>query len=129
MRKHFLIRFVQAFLNLRSLTNPCSASTSSRNGEHVKRQRRRSGGVSSSKHATYFSIQNYPPHAYMKIDKPSRAAMAVVAVLLSFVVCAVFAVATLFSADGQQLPIGVEDGKLDLIYEYEPLCSTTNDAC
>ena len=55
------------------------------------------------------------------MKKPSRAEMAVTAVLLSFIVCAVFAVASLFSADGQQLPISLVDGKLDLIYEYEHL--------
>ena len=41
------------------------------------------------------------------------------AVLLSFVVCALFAISSIFGADAEQVPFLVDDGKLDLIYEYE----------
>jgi hypothetical protein len=53
------------------------------------------------------------------MNRPSRTAMAVMALLLSASICVFFAVSSVF-AEGQQ-PVQVPflvDGKLDLIYEY-----------
>ena len=53
------------------------------------------------------------------MNKLNRTVFAVMAMLVSFVVCAVFAITSLFSADAQQLPLVPNDEGSGLIYEYD----------